>query len=314
MQFDLYEELGVNKNCTIDEIKQAYKKLALKWHPDKNKGNEEAATQKFQRISESYSILSDPEKKARYDKYGTINDDDFDFQDFMAHMDFGDLLGTLIGDLKFSFNIPKNMGGRRKQKHVSKAQMRKEQRMAEKLMKEMMGNNEFSDDDDEDDDSTEQKTKKKNLKQDDDDGWETEEEEEIDGPNAKKKAENVEGDDDDFEDIDSEEEREEEKKKNKNKKKQKKDESDDEFDEMDQMQEMLLFPVFVEEHTERKGKNLKCKFDNKVYKNDDDLFEHFTENHRNQFKPWLDKQIEEDEVQDKKNLKKGGPGIKFSFM
>ena len=64
---DYYEILGVNKDATKDEIRKAYKKLALKWHPDKNPENKKEAEEKFKEIGEAYSILSDPDKKREYD-------------------------------------------------------------------------------------------------------------------------------------------------------------------------------------------------------------------------------------------------------
>ena len=65
-----YEILGINKDATEDEIKDGYKKMARKWHPDKNPQNKDEATEKFKMISEAYNILSDPSKKEIYDKYG----------------------------------------------------------------------------------------------------------------------------------------------------------------------------------------------------------------------------------------------------
>ena len=66
---DLYEVLGVSRNAGQDEIKKAYRKLAVQFHPDKNPGNKEAE-EKFKEIAEAYAILSDADKRARYDRYG----------------------------------------------------------------------------------------------------------------------------------------------------------------------------------------------------------------------------------------------------
>ena len=66
---DYYEVLGVEKNANADEIKKAYRKLAVKYHPDKNPGDKEAE-EKFKEAAEAYSVLSDADKKARYDQFG----------------------------------------------------------------------------------------------------------------------------------------------------------------------------------------------------------------------------------------------------
>jgi len=66
---DLYQTLGVGRDATIDEIKKAHRKLALKYHPDKNPDNK-AAQDKFKRVQEAYDVLSDQEKRAAYDRYG----------------------------------------------------------------------------------------------------------------------------------------------------------------------------------------------------------------------------------------------------
>jgi len=72
MQFqDYYEILGVKRNASIDEIKKAYRKLAMKWHPDRHSGDDRgAAEEKFKRINEAKEVLTDPEKRAKYDKFG----------------------------------------------------------------------------------------------------------------------------------------------------------------------------------------------------------------------------------------------------
>ncbi|MBR1965121.1 MAG: DnaJ domain-containing protein, partial [Lentisphaeria bacterium] len=69
MAQDLYETLGVSRNASADEIKKAYRKLAIKYHPDKNQGNKEAE-EKFKEISHAYEILSDPQKRSKYDQFG----------------------------------------------------------------------------------------------------------------------------------------------------------------------------------------------------------------------------------------------------
>ena len=66
---DYYEVLGVDRNASASDIKKAYRKLAIQYHPDKNPDNKEAE-EKFKEAAEAYSILSDPDKKARYDQYG----------------------------------------------------------------------------------------------------------------------------------------------------------------------------------------------------------------------------------------------------
>ena len=66
---NLYSLLGVPKDAEAAQIKSAYKKLALKWHPDKNNGSEEA-TEMFKSISEAYAVLSNPARRKRYDLYG----------------------------------------------------------------------------------------------------------------------------------------------------------------------------------------------------------------------------------------------------
>lgn len=66
---DYYEVLGVERSASADEIKKAYRKAALKYHPDKNPGDKEAE-EKFKEAAEAYDVLSNPDKKARYDQFG----------------------------------------------------------------------------------------------------------------------------------------------------------------------------------------------------------------------------------------------------
>jgi len=104
---DYYELLGVDRDADQKEIKKAYRKLAKKYHPDMNQDGEDTS-EKFKEISEAYEILSDPDKRARYDQYGHsgINDQDFNFDDF-ARGGFGGL-----DDLFNMFGFG-GMGGRR---------------------------------------------------------------------------------------------------------------------------------------------------------------------------------------------------------
>ena len=67
---DYYELLGVSKSATGDEIKKAYRRLAMKFHPDRNKDDGEASEKKFKEAKEAYEVLKDDDKRAMYDRYG----------------------------------------------------------------------------------------------------------------------------------------------------------------------------------------------------------------------------------------------------
>ena len=104
---DYYEVLGVTKNATADEIKSAYRKLALKWHPDRwvsgTDAEKKTAEENFKEASEAYSVLSDPQKKARYDQFGFEGDQmgggGFDFGGF----DLNEILRSVFGGSGFNF-------------------------------------------------------------------------------------------------------------------------------------------------------------------------------------------------------------------
>ena len=67
---DFYDILGLSRGANESEIKKAYRKLAMKWHPDKNQDNKDFAEKKFKAVSEAYEVLSDPKKKDLYDQFG----------------------------------------------------------------------------------------------------------------------------------------------------------------------------------------------------------------------------------------------------
>lgn len=91
---DYYEVLGVGRDAAPDAIKKAYRKLAIQLHPDRNK--EAGAEEKFKELSEAYAVLSDPEKKARYDQLGHAGiDQQYSSDDLYRNIDFSDLFGGM---------------------------------------------------------------------------------------------------------------------------------------------------------------------------------------------------------------------------
>jgi curved DNA-binding protein len=109
---DYYETLGVKKDVTPAEIKKKYRKLALKYHPDKNKGDKTAEA-KFKEISEAYAVLSDPEKKKQYDRFGSANfHQRYSQEDIFRGFDINDILRQFgVGGGGGSVNFGSNMGG-----------------------------------------------------------------------------------------------------------------------------------------------------------------------------------------------------------
>ena len=100
---DYYEVLGVDKNASPDEIKKAYRKLAMKYHPDQNPGDK-SAEEKFKEVNEAYEILSDADKKSRYDQFGFAGVDPnygagggSGFDGFSGFGGFGDIFSDLFG-------------------------------------------------------------------------------------------------------------------------------------------------------------------------------------------------------------------------
>src|SRR5690242_14513970 len=93
---DYYEILGVARNASDAEIKSAYRKLALKHHPDRNPGNKEAE-EKFKEAAEAYSVLCASQKRQRYDAYGHAGLGGAAGSDPTIFSDFRDILGDLFG-------------------------------------------------------------------------------------------------------------------------------------------------------------------------------------------------------------------------
>mmetsp|Transcript_24244 Transcript_24244/g.76284 ORF Transcript_24244/g.76284 Transcript_24244/m.76284 type:complete len:120 (+) Transcript_24244:218-577(+) len=94
MKKDYYDVLGVDFEATDDEIRKAYFKLALKWHPDKHHGTDEAKA-KFQEIGEAYHVLSDPVKREEYNVAADYDVDEFGVEEYLKR--FGEFILTVHG-------------------------------------------------------------------------------------------------------------------------------------------------------------------------------------------------------------------------
>jgi molecular chaperone DnaJ len=112
MKRDYYEVLGVERGASDDDLKKAYRRLALKCHPDRNPDDREGAEERFKEVSEAYQVLADPERRAQYDRFGHAA-----FQDGQGFPGFGagfpggldEILGDLFGDF---FGTSRSRGGR----------------------------------------------------------------------------------------------------------------------------------------------------------------------------------------------------------
>lgn len=104
-QRDYYEVLGVARDADAKTIKNAFRKLALKYHPDRNKAPD--AEERFKEIAEAYAIISDPEKRKKYDAGGFAGVADFSAEDLFGGIDFGDI----FGDMGFGFDFGRRHGG-----------------------------------------------------------------------------------------------------------------------------------------------------------------------------------------------------------
>jgi len=104
MTKDYYQVLGVPRNATDEQVKKAYRKLAMQYHPDRNPGKEQWANEKFKEINEAFSVLGDPEKKKQYDQFGTVGNVGDIFGSPYTRTTFEDLMKDFGGSgLGFDF-------------------------------------------------------------------------------------------------------------------------------------------------------------------------------------------------------------------
>jgi curved DNA-binding protein len=110
---DYYKVLGIHKEATPEDIKKAYRQLALKYHPDRNKGDKEAE-ERFKEINEAYAVLSDPEKKRQYDMFGAEGfRQRYSQEDIFRGFDIGDILKDFGFGTSDIFSVLFGGGGKR---------------------------------------------------------------------------------------------------------------------------------------------------------------------------------------------------------
>jgi molecular chaperone DnaJ len=121
MKRDYYDVLGVSRDAGAEDLKKAYRKLALKYHPDKNPDDRATAEDRFKELSEAYQVLCDPERRAQYDRFGHAA-----FEQDGAGFPFGgfdDIIGDLFGDF---FGTGRSRGGRSRARRGDDLQYRLE--------------------------------------------------------------------------------------------------------------------------------------------------------------------------------------------
>ena len=104
---DYYDVLGIDRNAEDAAIKQAYRQLAIKYHPDRNPGDKQAV-EKMKEINEAYAVLSDPRKRRQYDAYGHAGLQSYTAEDIFGGIDFGGIfrefgLRDIFSDFGFGF-------------------------------------------------------------------------------------------------------------------------------------------------------------------------------------------------------------------
>ncbi|MDD5011712.1 MAG: molecular chaperone DnaJ [Phycisphaerae bacterium] len=116
---DYYEVLGVGKNASADEIKRAYRRMAMKYHPDKNPDNKQEAEAKFKECAEAYEVLNDPDNRQRYDQFGHEGLRGAGVRDFshMKWQDIGSVFEDIFGGGFGDFGDIFGMGGRGRARH-----------------------------------------------------------------------------------------------------------------------------------------------------------------------------------------------------